>query len=188
MSDRIGLAVVGLGMAAKPHALALQDLADQIDVRGCYARSAEARAAFCQTYGFPQAADIEALAHDPTVDALLLITPPNARRELISLFAGQQKHILTEKPLERTSGAAMEIVDLCAASDVSLGVVFQHRFRAASEALTKLMGGGALALSAWCELIFLGGATKAITTNRGAAAMLETAAAFLSARLSTRWT
>ena len=124
MRDRVGLAVVGLGMAAKPHALALQDLADQIDVRGCYARSAEARAAFCQTYGFPQAADIEALAHDPTVDALLLITPPNARRELISLFAGQQKHILTEKPLERTSGAAMEIVDLCAASDVSLGVVF----------------------------------------------------------------
>jgi hypothetical protein len=48
MRDRIGLAVVGLGMAAKPHALALQDLADQIDVRGCYARSAEARAAFCQ--------------------------------------------------------------------------------------------------------------------------------------------
>lgn len=144
MKDRIGLAVVGLGMAAKPHALALQDLADQIDVRGCYARSAEARAAFCQTYGFPQAADIEALAHDPTVDALLLITPPNARRELISLFAGQQKHILTEKPLERTSGAAMEIVDLCAASDISLGVVFQHRFRAASEALTKLMGGGSL--------------------------------------------
>ena len=95
MSDRIGLAVVGLGMAAKPHALALQDLADQIDVRGCYARSAEARAAFCQTYGFPQAADVEALAHDPTVDALLLITPPNARLELISLFAGQQKHILT---------------------------------------------------------------------------------------------
>lgn len=144
MSDRIGLAVVGLGMATRPHAPALQELADQIDVRGCYARSAEARAAFCQTHGFPPAADVEALVHDPTVDALLLITPPNARLELISLFAGQQKHILTEKPLERTFGAAVEIVDLCAASDVSLGVVFQQRFRAASEALTKLLGEGAL--------------------------------------------
>ena len=49
MSDRIGLAVVGLGMAAKPHALALQELADQIDVRGVeYTRwDRECPEAFC---------------------------------------------------------------------------------------------------------------------------------------------
>ncbi len=144
MSDRIGLAIVGLGMAAQPHALGLKDLEDQIDVRGCYARSDDARKAFCETYGFPEATDMEALAHDPAVDSLLLITPPNARSEIISLFAKQKKHILTEKPLERTTQAAEEIVDICAASNVSLGVVFQHRFRAASEALAKLLDDGAL--------------------------------------------
>ncbi|MEL6887301.1 MAG: Gfo/Idh/MocA family oxidoreductase [Pseudomonadota bacterium] len=144
MSDRIGLAVVGLGMAAKPHALALKALSDRIDVRGCYARSAEARRAFCDTYGLPEAADLDTLARDPAVDALLLITPPNARRDLVALFAGRGKHVLTEKPLERTTEAAQKIVDLCAASNVQLGVVFQHRFRAASEALAGLLADGAL--------------------------------------------
>lgn len=144
MSDRIGLAVIGLGMAAKPHALALKELEDLVDVRGVYARSAEARARFCATYGFPAADDVQALARDPSVDAVLLITPPNARSELISLFARQGKHILTEKPLERTTEAADAIVNSCAALGVSLGVVFQHRFRAASEALADLLAKGAL--------------------------------------------
>ncbi|MEM8541071.1 MAG: Gfo/Idh/MocA family oxidoreductase, partial [Pseudomonadota bacterium] len=139
MSKRIGLAVVGVGMAAKPHALALKDLSHLIDVRGVYARSSEARGLFCETYGFPEADIISDLASDPTVDALLLTTPPNARSELISLFANQSKHILTEKPLERTTSSAETIVDDCNRLGVSLGVVFQHRFRAASEALTELL-------------------------------------------------
>ena len=144
MNKRIGLAVVGVGMAAKPHALALKDLEDLIDVRGVYSRSNDARSAFCNEYGFPNARDVQDLAKDPTVDALLLITPPNARSELISLFANEGKHILTEKPLERTTKAAEYIVKVCAALGVSLGVVFQHRFRAASEALAKLVAEGDL--------------------------------------------
>ena len=144
MSKRIGLAVVGLGMAAKPHALALQELDDLIDVRGAYALSSESRRKFCDTYGFPNADDVHELANDPTVDALLLITPPNARLDLISLFANQSKHILTEKPLERTTKAAEDLVNVCDNQGVSLGVVFQHRFRAASEALTNLLADGHL--------------------------------------------
>ncbi len=144
MSERIGLAVIGLGMAATPHALALKDLEDKIEVRGCYARSHDTRKAFCETHGFLEAKDVQALAQDPSVDAVLLITPPNARLDLIRLFAGHKKHILTEKPLERTTPAAEEIVNLCAASGVSLGVVFQHRFRAASETLAELLANGTL--------------------------------------------
>lgn len=144
MKQKIGLAVVGLGMAAKPHALALKELDDLIDVRGVYARSSQTRREFCDTYGFPEAKDIAELAKDPAVDALLLITPPNARSELISQFANQSKHILTEKPLERTTEAAEEIVKTCTDLGVSLGVVFQHRFRAASEALTRLLSEGKL--------------------------------------------
>ena len=40
MSRKLGVAVVGLGMAAKPHALALQTLSDRIEVCGAFARSA----------------------------------------------------------------------------------------------------------------------------------------------------
>lgn len=144
MSGRLGLAVIGVGMAAKPHALALNDLRDQIDVRGTYARTTPALREFCDTYNFPQAQDLEALASDPSVDAVLLITPPNARAELVSLFASNGKHILSEKPLERSVDAAQSIVDTCIKTDVSLGVVFQHRFRAASEAFSNLIAQGTL--------------------------------------------
>ena len=139
MNGRLGLAVIGVGMAAKPHALALNDLRDHIDVRGVYARSTHAVSTFCDTYNFPQANDLEALASDSSVEAALLITPPDARTDLVALFAGYNKHILSEKPLERTADAAQFIVDTCLKADVLLGVVFQHRFRAASEALTKLI-------------------------------------------------
>lgn len=144
MSRRLGLAVIGVGMAAKPHALALNDLRDKIDVRGVYSRSTKLAAEFCGTYNFPHSDDPEALASDPTVNAVLMITPPNARADLVSLFAGHGKHILSEKPLERTLDAAKSIVDICAKADVSLGVVFQHRFREASEALAWLIAQGTL--------------------------------------------
>lgn len=144
MSKRFGLAIVGLGMAAKPHALALQQLTHIIDVKGAFARTGESRKSFCDTYGFPTVENVNELAEDPSVDGLLLITPPNARSDLVSLFAGESKHILMEKPLERTTAAAEAIVEKCKANGVSLGVVFQHRFRAASEALAKLLSDGDL--------------------------------------------
>jgi ornithine cyclodeaminase/alanine dehydrogenase-like protein (mu-crystallin family) len=46
MSDQVELAVIGLGMAAKPHALALSELNEHINVRGVYARSADSREKF----------------------------------------------------------------------------------------------------------------------------------------------
>lgn len=144
MNKPVGLAVIGLGMAAKPHALALQELTEHIEVRGAFARSENARQAFQASYGFPVAPDIDTLVNDPAVDAVLLITPPNARRDLVARFAQAGKHVLSEKPLERTTAAAERIVQICADAGVQLGVVFQHRFRAASEALSTLLAGGTL--------------------------------------------
>tara|TARA_X000000950_G_scaffold194501_1_gene234350 strand:- start:1174 stop:2211 length:1038 start_codon:yes stop_codon:yes gene_type:complete len=144
MSQRFGVAVVGLGMAAKPHALALQALSDQIEVCGVFARSEAARHSFTETYGFPGADDLQALADNPQVEALLLITPPNARQEIVSLFAERGKHILSEKPLERGLPQAKAIVETCDKAGVRLGVVFQHRFRAASEKLAAFVRSGKL--------------------------------------------
>jgi predicted dehydrogenase len=46
--------------------------------------------------------------------------------------------------LERTAEAAEEIVGICSKANFSLGVVFQHRFRAASEALQDMLSNKAL--------------------------------------------
>lgn len=138
MSDaqgRFGIGVIGAGMGAKPHALALQSLAKDIAVLGVYRRDAAQRAAFCSTYGFPEAESYEALLADPRLDAVLVLTPPNARESIVAAAAKAGKPVLLEKPVERTLEAAERIVALCDAADVTLGVIFQHRFRRASRYL-----------------------------------------------------
>jgi len=142
--SRFGMAMIGTGMAAAPHARALQELADRVEVRGVYSRDADRRAAFADQFGFPVAPSIEALAGDDRLDAVILITPPNARVTLVKIFAGAGKHVLSEKPLERTTEAAEEIVSVCRQNHVQLGTVFQHRFRKASIALKQAIDDGAL--------------------------------------------
>ena len=144
MGRTFGLAIIGCGMAATPHGLALNALRDRISVRGVYARSPENRDAFASKFGFPVAESIEALAMDAAIDGALILTPPNARQEIVERFAAAGKHILCEKPLERTAEAAETIVSTCRAAGVVLGVVFQHRFRPASERLAALLAKGAL--------------------------------------------
>jgi len=143
-STRFGVGVIGTGMAAKPHALSLKSLEDRIDVRGVYSRTAEKRSAFCAEYGFPEAASLNALVDDPDVRAVILITPPNQRTELVDRFAAAGKHILMEKPVERTRESARKIVETCEQAGVELGIVFQHRFRQASQVLAKLIASGDL--------------------------------------------
>jgi predicted dehydrogenase len=135
---RLGLGVIGAGMGAKPHALALQSLSDTINVLGVYRRDPVKRAEFCDTYGFPTAESLEALLADPRLDALLVLTTPNARQDIVAAAAATGKHVLLEKPVERTLEAAQSIVNTCERAGVTLGVIFQHRFRRASRYLAEV--------------------------------------------------
>ena len=145
MSDgKFGMAIIGTGMAAAPHARALQDLSDRIAVRGVFSRDPAKRSAFAERHGFPAALSVDELAGRADVDGVIVITPPNQRMELVRRFAEAGKHILTEKPLERTTAAAEEVVAICAQNGVELGTVFQHRMREGSVALQNLIDSGEL--------------------------------------------
>jgi predicted dehydrogenase len=139
---RLGLGIVGAGMGAKPHALALQSLNDTIEVRGVYRRDPLELQVFCEIYGFPAAPSYEAMLADPQIDAVLVLTPPNAREAIVAAAAEAGKHVLLEKPVERTTEAAERIVATCSDAGVTLGVIFQHRFRAASKALAARIATG----------------------------------------------
>ncbi len=141
---RTGVALVGTGMVARAHARSLQDLADRVDVRGVYSRDPERRSAFAAEFGFPAAASLEALLADPAVEIVVVITPPNARLDIVEAAARAGKHLLLEKPLERTAEAATRVVRLCAEAGVRLGVVFQERLRPPAIALRDLVVSGEL--------------------------------------------
>src|SRR5262245_49483169 len=82
LMQRVGVGIIGLGMAVKPHALALRDLTDQADVIGGYSPTLERRREFSRTYGLPAVESLDALMNDPRVHAVLILTPPRTHAEL----------------------------------------------------------------------------------------------------------
>lgn len=147
---RLNAVLVGTGMVAKTHVGALGDLTDRINFKGVVARKLSRVQAYvdqvkANTDMEPRAyADIAEVAADPDVDFAIVITPPNARHEIISTLAKAGKHILLEKPIERDGAAAAEIVKICEDAGVTLGLVFQHRTREASKQLARLVASGDL--------------------------------------------
>ena len=146
-------AIIGLGMAAAPHAKSLIDLRERVEVAAAYSPTAARRDAFAAKFGLPITGDPAAILDDPSIDYAVLLTPPNARRELVRRLAAAGKHVLMEKPVERTTRAAEEIVAAAETAGVTLGIVLQHRFRAAAERLAALLVEGDLGALAAVRIV-----------------------------------
>src|SRR3954453_7842987 len=94
----VTLAVIGLGMAVKPHAESLLDLQAEgrVEVLGAWSRSTERRQAFAERFpALPVVDDLDALLGHPSLDAALVLTPPDAREALVRRLAAAGKHVLT---------------------------------------------------------------------------------------------
>jgi predicted dehydrogenase len=133
------IAVIGLGMAVTPHAKSLKDLSDRAEVVAAFSPSIARRKAFNDKFGFPTADTLDAILADKSIDAAMILTPPNTHLELVQKCAAAGKHILLEKPLEISTERSLALVEACRKAKVTLGVVLQHRFRPAAAKLRALM-------------------------------------------------
>jgi len=133
------VALVGLGMAVKPHAESLTDLAERVDVAWAFSPSEARRAAFAGQWPFPMAESLEQILADDGVEAVMLLTPPNTHLKLATACARAGKHVLLEKPVEISTDRAEALVRTCREAKVKLGVVLQHRFRPSGLRLAELM-------------------------------------------------
>jgi predicted dehydrogenase len=70
--------------------------------------------------GVPVIDDLEQVLDDPTIDALIVATPPHTHHKICkaALLAG--KHVLVEKPLATTTMDAVDLVDTANTRDVLL--------------------------------------------------------------------
>lgn len=144
MTQKTGIAIVGLGMALEPHLKSLADLSDRVEVIGAFSRSEQRRQAFTRRTGFAATGDLNALIESDAVDAALVLTPPATHLDIAGRFLDAGKDVLVEKPLEVSTAQAERLVDLARSRGRRLGVVLQHRFRNSSLALRKLIDGGSL--------------------------------------------
>jgi len=141
----MNIALIGLGMVARTHVRAIIAMQDQAKLVGVFARDRTSAAEFvtdaCADVTVTPHIynDISEIASDANVDVVVICTPPNARVEIVEELAKAGKHIIMEKPLERTMEAAQEIVETCEKYNVELGVFFQHRMRQSSIKMQQLM-------------------------------------------------
>ena len=141
----VGIAVVGLGMAHKPHIQSLRELGGQARVVACHSPTAGRRQLFAATHpDLPVTGDLDAVLGDSNVDAVILLTPPMSHRDLVLRCAAAGKHVLLEKPLDVTAERARQSIEAMQRADRRFGVVLQHRFRAASLKLISIVQSGEL--------------------------------------------
>jgi predicted dehydrogenase len=138
------VAIIGLGMAVTPHAQSLKDLEERVEVVAGFSPSAARREAFAKKFGMPVVDDLQAILGNKSIEAVLLLTPPNTHADLAGKLAAAGKHILMEKPVEASPAQARALVEACEKAGVKLGVVFQHRFRPGALALRAIIQAGRL--------------------------------------------
>lgn len=139
----LGAVLVGTGMVAATHVAAIAD-APGVRLAGVVSRRADRAEAFAAANGTVAFADVAAAAASPEVDIAIVVTPPNARAEVVGPFFQARKPVLLEKPVARTPEEAEALVGMAEAAGVPLGVVFQHRMRAASLAAARHVASGDL--------------------------------------------
>lgn len=133
--------IVGTGMVSATHLAAVADLSEKVRLIGVLSRNTDNAQVFAEQaeqrlgYAINVYANSQEVAADKAVDFAIVLTPPDARREIVSELAKAGKSILMEKPVERNSQAAAELVHMCDSNSVLLGIVFQHRMRASSQRL-----------------------------------------------------
>ena len=169
--------LIGAGMVAGTHVAALRDAAG-VRLHGVWSRTAEKAAALAGPEGARIYADLAEVAADPEVDFAILLTPPNARADMIAPLIAAGMPILMEKPVARDGAEARALVDQCAAAGVTLGIRVPApgcaRRRKPRRRWSPRAG---LVRWGWWRSPFRGGAASPITTNPAAAPMRATAAA-----------
>ncbi|MBA4327290.1 MAG: gfo/Idh/MocA family oxidoreductase [Polaromonas sp.] len=139
---RIGM--VGAGQASAPHLQSIRDLAAEVTLARVVARSPGKLAALDLPAGTVTSTRLEDILEDASIEAVLVLTPPNTHGEIVERLARAGKHVLVEKPLDISLEKAQQMVDICEQSGVKLAVMLQHRMRDASLALARLIREGAL--------------------------------------------
>lgn len=109
MSDKVRLASVGLGRWARVLARGAQR-GDTVELYSCFSRSEDKRKAFMEEYGVPRsAATYDELLSDPDVEGVIITTPNDTHREVITAALEAGKAVYTDKPIAQTLEDAMEI-------------------------------------------------------------------------------
>lgn len=128
MSDKLKVAVLGVGSLGKEHARIYAELAaaGEIHFAGMYDVSPAQAAKVAEKVGAPVFKSIEEAV--AAADAFSIVTPTPTHHELARGILSAGKHALVEKPMSDNAAHAAEMVQLAANNGVILQVGHVERF------------------------------------------------------------
>ncbi|HVQ95052.1 MAG TPA: Gfo/Idh/MocA family oxidoreductase [Mycobacteriales bacterium] len=150
--DRLGVAVIGAGMAGRAHAAAYRsaptlygpglpdvDLVAIADLNKDFASQTARR------FGYRRAeADWQAVAEADDVDVVSVVVANHLHREVVEGLLAAGKHVLCEKPFAPTIADAQAMVAAADAADRQAGVGFSFRHSPAISAVREQVRSGAI--------------------------------------------
>jgi predicted dehydrogenase len=100
--------------------------------------------AFARQHGLKLLPSYEAVLADPTIDAVVLTTPPSGHRAQVIAAAKAGKHVFCEKPFTYSKAEAAEAVAAVEAAGLALGIGYNRRFHPEMEKLKERIRTGGL--------------------------------------------
>jgi predicted dehydrogenase len=86
----------------------------------------------------------DAIIHDPEVDAVYIATPPDSHALYTKRVAAAGKPVYVEKPMARTYGECLEMLDVCKQAGVPLFVAYYRRQLPQFVHVKELLDAGAI--------------------------------------------
>lgn len=117
--------VIGCGAIHGTHADGIRGI-DGAELAGFYDVVPEKARKAAEKYGVAAAPSLQALLDQ--VDAVCLCVPSGDHANVGIEAAKAGKHVVCEKPIDVTFGAAMALIDACEKAGVTFTVISQHRF------------------------------------------------------------
>jgi len=137
--EQIRLAIIGsTGVIGKTHIDAIDGLSScrlvGLNARRQRPLYQQARELGVQAY--PTLGD---LLREPEIDAIIIATPHPSHKDITLKAIESGKHVLVEKPMSVTPSESDEMVEAARRSKVSLGVLFNNRFRRQAKLMRELI-------------------------------------------------
>src|SRR3954470_21145646 len=120
MDAQLRTAVVGYGYWG-PNLVRNVIERPELEFAGLCERDPERAAAFtARNPVAPVFADLDELPGDPSLDAVIVATPPHTHHPIVRAALEAGKHVLVEKPLATTSEDARDLIEVAGARGLTL--------------------------------------------------------------------
>jgi 1,5-anhydro-D-fructose reductase (1,5-anhydro-D-mannitol-forming) len=137
--------IVGLGWVTADFVAPAMVKSSGSRLAACLGSSREKGHAFAERFGVERVhGDLEALMHDPGVDAVYIALPNALHHAAVLAAARGKKHVLCEKPLAMNVAHARQMVAACRDAGVILRVAHQLRLEAVVGQARQIVRSGRL--------------------------------------------